>query len=79
MFDATPGKFDGWHKSSSGGFSFTDIFSIDFLPASDGHFADDTKLCRLVDGSEPTRQDQSTKNLLKCPGGTAHYQRISLG
>ena len=29
--DATQGKFGGWHKSSSGGFSFTDIFSIDLF------------------------------------------------
>ena len=74
------GKFDGWHKSSTGGFSFTDnFFRLIFLPASDSHFADDTNQYRLVDGSEPTRQDQSPQNLLKCPGGTAHYQRISLG
>ena len=37
-----PGKFDGGRKSITGGFSFANISSIDFLPASDGHFSDDT-------------------------------------
>ena len=69
MFDAMPGIFDGGHKPSSGGFSLADIFSIDSisLPAIDGRFADDTNQYRLVDESKPTRQDQSTQNLLKCP------------
>ena len=79
MFDAMPGTFDGGHLSSSGGFSFADFFSIDLSAASDGHCADDTDQCRLVDGSNPTRQVQSTWNLLKCPGRTAHRQRTSLG
>jgi hypothetical protein len=79
MFDAMPGKLDGGHQSSSGHFAFADTFSIDFFPASDGHFADDTNQYRLVDECKPTRQDQSTQNLLKCLGKTAHCQRISLG
>ena len=79
MFDAMPGIFDGGHLSSSGGLSFADFFRSIYLPASDGHFADDTNQYRLVDGSKPTRQDQSTQNLLKCPGRTAHCQWISLG
>ena len=44
------------------------FFQLIFLPASDGHFADDTNQYWLVDGSEPTRQDQCTQNLLKCLG-----------
>ena len=54
MFDAMPGIFDGGHLSSSGGFSFADFFLSIYLPASDGHFADDTNQYWLVDGSKPT-------------------------
>ena len=67
MFDAISGIFDGGHLSSSGGYSFADLFRSIYLSASDSHFADDTNQYWLVDGSKPTRQDQSTQNLLKWP------------
>ena len=51
MFDAMPGIFDGGHLSS-GGLSVADFFRSIYLPAGDGHFADDTNQYRLVDGSE---------------------------
>jgi hypothetical protein len=36
------------------------------LPASDGPLVDDTNQYQLVDEGKPTRQNQSTQNLLKC-------------
>ena len=68
-----PGIFDGGHLSSSGGFSFADFFISIYLPASDGHFTDDTNQYLLIDGSKPTRQEQSTQNRLKCSVIVSEY------
>jgi hypothetical protein len=79
MFDAMPGNsMAGTSRAQVISLLQTPFRSI-FFPASDGHFADDTNQYRLVDECKPTRQDQSTQNLLKCLGKTAHCQRISLG